>query len=257
MGWGDEIIVTGMARRMQLRDPRPVRVRDRKGRARWSEIWAGNPRLAAPGDQRPAQELLSGPGLRPYVARETPGRWEWRAFVCPVGEIHLTAAERRLAAPHAGRVLLEPNLKPGASPNKDWGWARWQALATALAGEGVRVAQFARPGARLLAGAEPIVVPSFRAACAVLARARLAVLPEGGLHHAAAALGTPSIVLFGGFISPDQTGYPHQANLFTGGVPCGMRTRCRHCAAAMGRIAVETVMAEAGLLLEATRDMHL
>lgn len=256
MGWGDEIIVTGLARRMQRRDPRPVRVLDRKGRARWSDIWSGNPRLAAPGPGV-AQVLASGPGLRPYIARETATRWVWRDWVCPVGEIHLTAGERAFATPFAGRVLLEPNLKPGASPNKDWGWTRWQGLADALARQGQRVAQLAPPGARLLAGVDPIRTPSFRAACAVLAQARLAVLPEGGLHHAAAALGTPSIVIFGGYISPAQTGYPHQANLFTGGTPCGMRRPCRHCAQAMARITADAVLAEVRLLLDATRDTHL
>ena len=257
MGWGDEIIVTGLARRMQRRDARPVRVLDRKGRARWSDIWSGNPRLAPPGQPGPAQDLASFPGHRPYIAGKRADRWLWRDWVCPVGEIHLSPAERAYAAPYAGRVLLEPNLKPGASPNKDWGLPRWQALADALARAGQRVVQFAPPGAAPLRGVEPIVAPSFRAACAVLAQARLAVLPEGGLHHAAAALGTPSIVLFGGFISPAQTGYPHQANMFTGGTPCGMRRPCRHCAQAMARITADAVLAEAHLLLDATRDTHL
>jgi hypothetical protein len=32
MGWGDEVMITAQARRMQERDPRPVVVRDRDGR---------------------------------------------------------------------------------------------------------------------------------------------------------------------------------------------------------------------------------
>jgi hypothetical protein len=34
MGWGDEIMITGIARRLQERDPLPVRVLDRNGRPR-------------------------------------------------------------------------------------------------------------------------------------------------------------------------------------------------------------------------------
>ena len=83
----------------------------------------------------------------------------------------------------------------------------------------------------------------------MLATARLAILPEGGLHHAAAALGVPSIVLFGGFISPRQTGYPHQVNVFTGGTPCGWRVRCGHCAAAMKKIEPERILDRALSLL--------
>ena len=88
----------------------------------------------------------------------------------------------------------------------------------------------------------------------MLSQSRLAVLPEGGLHHAAAASGTPSIVIFGGFISPRQTGYLHQSNLFTGGDPCGMRHRCSHCKRAMDRITVEEVLEKASLLIRASAD---
>lgn len=251
MGWGDEIMVTGIARRMQESNGRQVRVQDRRGRARWSEIWAGNPRLAPPGGREPVQVLVNGPGSRPYIARETERRWIWREWICPVGELHLTAVERAVAMPYAGRVILEPGLKAQASPNKDWGWANWAALAERLGRQGHRVAQLGPAGTRLLPGVELIRTGSFRTACAVLARARLAVLPEGGLHHAAAALGTPSIVLFGGFISPAQTGYSHQVNLVGGGAPCGMRVRCRHCAEAMRRIGVDAVEERARALIAA------
>ena len=47
----------------------------------------------------------------------------------------------------------------------------------------------------------------------MLSGARAAVLHEGGLHHAAAALGMPAVVLFGGMISPRNTGYDVHVNL--------------------------------------------
>lgn len=248
MGWGDEIMVTGLARRLQERDPRPVRVLDKRGRRRWNPIWIGNPRLAPLDHRGPMQTLTNGPGRRPYIERETPQRWIWRDWICPVGEIVLDEREIAFGAAHADRVLVEPGLKPGASPNKDWGRARWAELARRLACEGHRVAQFALPSTSALPGVEPIACANFRQACAVLSAARLAVLPEGGLHHAAAALAVPSVVLFGGYISPRQTGYLHQVNLFTGGMPCGMRTRCRHCEDAMNRITVEEIVAHLGRL---------
>ena len=168
-----------------------------------------------------------------------------------------TSASGRSRPDTPAESLLEPRLKAAASPNKDWGWTRWSELARQLGRDGHIVAQFAEPGATTLPGVEAIRAPSFRAACAVLARARLAVLPEGGLHHAAAAMGTPSIVIFGGFISPRQTGYLHQVNLFTGGTPCGMRHRCRHCELAMRRIPIDEVLAKARMLAAATADAAL
>jgi hypothetical protein len=252
MGWGDEIMLTGIARRLQEKDPAPVRVHDKRGRARWSEIWNGNPRLARPDFEGRVQVVVNGPGRRPYIARETAARWFWRDWICPVGEIHLDEKERAFAARHAGKVIVEPELKSEASRNKDWGRERWVALARALSQKGHAVAQFATPGSAPLPGVETIRTATFRHACAVLARARLAVLPEGGLHHAAAALGTPTVVLFGGYISPRQTGYAHQLNLFTGGTPCGMRARCPHCRDAMRRIGIDEVVAKSLMLIAAS-----
>ena len=252
MGWGDEIMVTGIARRMQEKDKAPVRVNDKRGRTRWSEIWNGNPRLARPDFKGRVQVVVNGPGRRPYIDRETASRWHWRDWICPVGEIYLDGDERAFAARHAGKVIIEPRLKAEASRNKDWGRERWSALAQALQRHGHAVAQFGTADGDGLSGVETIRCGSFRRACAVLGRARLAVLPEGGLHHAAAALGTPTIVLFGGYISPRQTGYPHQLNLFTGGTPCGMRSRCAHCQRAMRRIGVDEVVAKSLLLIAAS-----
>lgn len=270
MGWGDELMVSGIARRLQAHDPRPVRVVDRRGRARWSDAWRGNPRFAAPGHRGPVQVLVNGPGARPYIDGWSATRWRWRDWVCATGELHLDADELAFGRHLAGRVWIEPGLKPRASPNKDWGGARWHALAAALLARGHRVACFAGPhdaddpaaatgGAPAAAclGALPVErvrAPSFRHAAAALAHARAAVLPEGGLHHAAAALGTPSVVLFGGYISPRQTGYPHQVSLFTGGEPCGSRRPCGHCRDAMARIDPHAVAATVDALDAASRE---
>jgi hypothetical protein len=70
MGWGDEIMLTARARRMQSRDPRPVVVRDRSGMARWHPIWENNPRILKPGahySPRRVQYLDEYPGRRPYL----------------------------------------------------------------------------------------------------------------------------------------------------------------------------------------------
>ena len=251
MGWGDEIIVTGIARRLQQRAALPVRVLDKRGRRRWHSIWESNPRLAKPEWRGKVQTTVNGPGRRPYIRRQTARRWLWRDWVCPVGEIHLSPAERAFSAGRAGRVVLEPHLKRDASANKDWGWRRWKELARLLQRSGHLVTQLGPPGTRLLPGAELIETPGFRAACSVLASARLAILPEGGLHHAAAALGTPAIVIFGGFISPRQTGYAHQLSLYDESDPCGLRLPCTHCAQAMRRIEPEKVFRHAWTLLQA------
>ncbi len=245
MGWGDEIMVTGQARRMQLADPRPVAVRGRNGLARWHPIWEGNPRLVRGGGpylRGAVQWLENYSGHRPYLdysrfnnadKREPYVFTDWRV---EPGEIYLNAREKTLGRLAAGMVILEPNLKaPKSTPNKDWSWSRWVALAAEL--RGLPLAQIGDASMPRLPGVPFIETASFREACGVLSGAALAILPEGGLHHAAAALGVPAIVIFGGFISPATTGYDMHINLFTGGEACGMRVACPHCAEAMAKIA--------------------
>lgn len=241
MGWGDEIIASGQAKRNAQRNP-AVRtlIRDRRGMLRVHEAWKNNPRIVLPSDKllnrRDIIMIVNGPGIRPYIDRKTERQWFWKEWECPVGEIYLDDDEKAFASKFSPDVIIEPFLKAKASPNKSWGLQRWTALVEILLREGLRVAQMGMESQQLLPGVERIVTPTMRHACAVLSRSKYAILPEGGLHHAAAALGVPSAVIFGGFISPRQTGYASQQNFFTGGEPCGLRVPCKHCVAAMSRI---------------------
>ena len=58
----------------------------------------------------------------------------------------------------------------------------------------------------------------------------------------AATVGSKGVVIFGGFISPEITGYDFHTNLFTGGEACGSRYSCKHCKAAMEAIEVDEVV---------------
>lgn len=238
MGWGDELIATGQARLMQESDPRPVAVRGRDGGPRWHPCWDGNPRISS--DGAGAQWLESRPGHRPYIAASTPERWTWREWECPRGEIYLTKQEAQFGRQYAGRVVIEPNLLAKASPNKDWGFERYFDVVRSR--PHVPWLQIGPPGTRWLPGVTHANTTSFRQAAAILANARAYVGPEGGLHHAAAAVGVPAVVIFGGYISPAQTGYRGHVNIFTGGEPCGMRVRCEHCQKAMSAITPKMVI---------------
>jgi len=264
VGLGDEIMAAGAARRLQARDPRRVEVLDRRGRRRWHPLWAGNPRIARPGERGDFQRLIDGPGCRPYIdyeamraeaARRWPGApfdlkrreqpWRFRAgWRATPGEIFCVP---RAAA--GGYVLVEPNVKPSAMPGKDWGRARWQALVAARRELGWL--QIGPAGTRPLAGVRFVATPTFFDALRVVSSARAAVLPEGGLHQAAAAWGVPAVVIFGGCADPAATGYEAHRNLTGGGgsSPCGMRVACDHCAAALAEITVARVAHELSEIL--------
>ncbi len=272
MGYGDEIMAAGEARRLQQAgDPRAVAVLDRHGRPRWHPIWDGNPRLARPeavARGLAVRTITNGPGCRPYVdyarmgaefAAVFPGRpfttklcdprlpWRYTAWRASPGE--LFQVPRREPGNY---VVIEPRIKAGASPNKDWGWARWQALLRRR--RDLDWVQLGAGGTRIVDGARHVATTDFRAACAVLAGARAAVLPEGGLHHAAAALNVPAVVVFGAMTSPANTGYDSHVNLFDplgGESPCGQRVPCDHCARAMAAIAPADVADHLERILDA------
>lgn len=248
-------MAAGQARALHAQTGRRVIIRDRKGAIREHEIWLHNPYIVRRAD-RPFKpvEMVNGPSVRPYIASKNIDKWTWREWACPVGEIFFSADERSFGEQNAGllsrAVVIEPNVKQKASPNKDWGRERWMALASLLRSAGMQPVQLGPVGTQVIAGARLVETPNFRLACAVLSRARAAVLPEGGLHHAAAALNVPSVVIFGAYIAPSVTGYKRQRNLFTGsGAGCGMRIPCQCCVEAMARITPALVMEEVRQLL--------
>jgi ADP-heptose:LPS heptosyltransferase len=239
-------MLTGHARVMQQTDPRKVRVVYEKPK-RWSEVFDHNPRLARatePGDfqeYRPREN-----GLRPYCAAKSETRWTWKAYGPPAGEVYLDRDEQQFADARAGAVVIEPNIKRQASPNKDWGEVRWRELVWAMRAAGIAPVQVGPRDTRRVNGALFIETHNFRHACAVVSRARAVVTHEGGLHHAAAAFNIPAVVIYGGYISPAVTGYEYQVSLFkrTDEHPlgCGWRTPCAHCRQAMEGITPEQVL---------------
>lgn len=234
MGFGDELMVTGHLREMQKTDPRKVRLD--YGKRLWNEVFDNNPRIAGPDDSDVQIYQPRVNGLRPYCTLKTADQWGWREYKPFVGEIYFYPWEIAYASTVRPDIVIEPNLKRHASPNKDWGFERWTRLVELMREAGYRATQLGPRGIRVVPGAELIETPNFRTACAVLARARGAVLSEGGLHHGSAVVGCRAIVIYGGYISPAQTGYDMHINLFTGGKPCGMRIPCKHCAKAMAAI---------------------
>lgn len=235
MGLGDWIMCTALVREEHEKRRVPVRVVGRRGARQWSEVFEGNPHIAAP-DAKRYVVLVQGQGERPYIAAKTAQRWIWRKWKRARGEIYLSDAEREFARPYAGRVLIEPRTK--VVGNKDWIPDRWQAV---VARSGIEFVQAGSPGVQQLDGV--LRVPTtFRQALAILAVSRAFVGTEGALHHAAAALGIPAVVLYSEFISPDITGYDGQRAIRHAGAPCGARYPCNGCRASMAAITVNEVI---------------
>lgn len=241
-------------------------------RVRWGrpeqELFYNNPRLATQEDVDKGEEVVwceNWSGHRPYqdldqMKQDFKSLWphdkftlkrqderfpwrfsDWKVSDVGPGEIFLTDEELyRASERYRGLrfAVIEPQLKRGASPNKSWPFPKWNAVAQRL---GMSFVQF-NPQVTLN-GAIPVRTASYREAAAILSHASLYIGHEGGLHHAAAALGIPAVVYYGGFISPEQTGYAGQEFLYREkGSPCGQRVHCRHCQAIADEITTDEAL---------------
>jgi len=237
---GDELMALGEARAMSTHyGGGRVSIVGRDGLPRWNAVFQGAPYVRQQDDARHGMGIRNGPGCRPYIDSVSPDRFVWSPYQpLPADLRHIAGVDPRAE----GRILIEPNLKPRASINKQWPHENWLELGRALDMRHERI-QVGAPS-WIIARATVVSTPSFEDLVRVMRGARLYVGHEGGLHHLAAALGVPAVVIFGGYIWPRHTGYRTHINLTGGAYACGSRQACKHCAAAMQSISVGKVLDE-------------
>jgi ADP-heptose:LPS heptosyltransferase len=245
MGIGDELMMAGEARRLAAGRGHRYRMLDKRGQPKWHWVWEGNPNIARL-DEPHDGEIGYSNALRPYIATLTPARYTFRDYRPHPAELRLTPRARALAEHARGAIVFNPSVKERAPVNKDWGLQRWKALLAR--GVGLRWIQIGEPGrSPRLRGADFIPTADFFDACGVMSGAAAVVVHEGALHHAAAALGVPAVVIRGGFISPRVTGYAGQVDFYVEDerypLGCGNRLPCPHCAEAMEAVKPERVAA--------------
>lgn len=256
MGSGDEIIGTGLARGLRARGKLAAFGDGRK--IIWgpwcAEMFKHNPNIAMPGsEQRGDLEWIAHyKGARKYN-KLVNGRWHWNYdFKVTPGEFFFNEAEKRLPndCSWLGKfIVIEPNVEwqKSVAPNKDWGAKNYDEITQRLLGQGYRVLQFIHKNSRRrLRGVDTMELHKFREAIAVLSAAKLYIGPEGGMHHAAAAVGINAVVIMGGFIPPSVVGYDAHINLTGGAEACGTIGRCEHCRKAMNKISVDEVLSHVG-----------
>lgn len=248
MGVGDEIMASGQAEEIYAKTGMPVVIEGIDGKPRWHEIWLHNPAIARNGVGLP--RIKSGPLCRPYIDydlwnADDRRHWFWSGWRARdhIGKIYLTETER--VADISGFAVIEPNVnakirftKPYAD-NRDWGFSKWQAVVDATP-EIFWVQLVPNEREKVLSGVTVIITETFRRACGILSHAMFYAGHEGGMHHAAAALKIPGVVVMGGFPSEQALGYPIHTNL--GGDGCGALFKCEHCRQAMDAITVLDVV---------------
>lgn len=234
MGFGDELLTSGIVRKAHLKTGKKVLVGDGE-KVIWSEVFDHNPRISR--EITPdCVWVKSVKGNRPYIdyARSTPGRMVWKPWKAEPGELYFSEEELRWT--ETDFVYIEPNVKGSFGGNKDWGFEKWQAVVDALP------LNWIQGKGRPLRNVLQLETRSFRDACALLSRAFLFVGTDGGMHHAAAALGLPAVVVWGGLIGPNTLGYDFHTNLCKATSFCGSVTPCLHCRQALDSITPDMVV---------------
>lgn len=260
MGFGDQLMATGLAKGAKARGKR-IAFGD-GNKILWDHysdvIFRGNPNVARPGSEQDddLEWIHFYRGHRLYNRHDVAAnKWVWspkwrpkpgELFFAP-DEMHATYS---LPKPY---ILVEPHASNWKvqSTNKQWPLARYVEVIRLLKKDGHHVVQL-KQGLQL-PRTYPVESPSFRHAAAIISKASLFIGSEGGLHHAAAAGGIPAVVIFGGWIPPQVTGYDFHVNL-AHGKPCGSLFPCPHCQKAMEAISVEQVYEAAQRLLNGRQE---
>ena len=266
MGYGDDIMATAYARAAVEEHPSSkVFFGDPNNPVHpfWSPVFANNPFILQP--KKNIQENLRHicipdfPGSRRYIDYKN-SRWGypnwaggrrhitefcWKfGFRAPRGDLFFSNDEIRKAKKISKRlpnnfIVIEPNIatKPWTN-NKGWNWSNWQTLVNRC--PDIPFVQFGKEGPWL--EGVPTIKNTFREATALLTRAQGLVTTEGGLHHAAAAIHKPAVVLWGHFSSPATLGYDGQINLRQAtGQGCGRTEFCSQCTNSMNAITITSV----------------
>ena len=269
MGFGDDLMGTGLARALREQYPdalmvfgNPEKYHDpatNKLTVHWSEVFFNNPLIVHP--EQPTKTLIcipDYPGHRIYIDYENSeqendgGQMKWtkfkwnEEFKAPKGELYFDLNEKSAASEIALRLpwpyfVIEPHVadKPWVN-KKGWAFERWQAVVDAL--PDVHFIQCS--GEPVLDKVHHVQTQTFRQACGVVACAGGFVGTDGGLHHAAAALDVPAVVLWGHYSSPEIFGYDAHINIRRStGIGCGTTWHeCGECQKSMHDIKVDEVV---------------
>ena len=192
--------------------------------------------------------------LYSYVKRETPGQLAWKSgghiidiILNQFGilaidhqcEMYFTDEEVaesvevcRAYGIGGDYIVIEPNSRETwFSDLRAWPFGRWQQVVDRIrAGREYQVVQIGEGGRPVLPNVTNLCgeIP-FRIAVLIMKRARLFLGLEGGLMHAANAVGVPSVIVWGGTTMPDFAAYREKHCVvchYVECAPCGLRGDC-------------------------------
>lgn len=214
-GLGDNLLLSCLAREIKRADPgRCVLVE-----TAWPDLFRHNPNVDAVFTRKVSPRYRKiryrvGPDTRDHLIdqmmRQLPvpaAAWERTVDLFLTGDDAVPGLPPRF-------VAVNPAGKRGHAANrKDWGAENFAALRARLAG--IPFVQIGDAATPLLPGTEDHRGRPVRESAYIISRSTTGVFLEGGMMHLADAVRKPSVIVYGGMIRPEVSGYDRHENVST------------------------------------------
>ena len=263
MGVGDALMATGEVKKLRKKNTNAKFIIGDGKRSYWNEVFDNNPYIKRGSEAHNFKEIIwinNYEGNRPYrnydkkLSKEN---YNWKKIFRPEkGELFFSDIENKIAEETISAVrekigakkliFIEPHIKKRLGyENRDWGFEKWGKVVFELKND-YEFIQVTYEDRQAIKDCININGLNFRSTAAILAQCDLFIGPEGGMHHAAAATDRKAVVIFGGHISPDITGYDFHKNLYIDHPmsPCGNKYFCKHCQECLKKITTSIVVNE-------------
>ncbi len=274
MGFGDYLMLSGRIRVLKQTMPdQQICCPTLENRFYFESIFFNNQHIVRNKNVDNSQRHLEIGQLNLGIRKEKSGFIHWNTSEPPIrGDIYFTNNELNIAKKFINDAKLRFKLKYKIDPlkiiflspyattkriingklinyihskNKEWPEEYWQELILSLMDRVLFVSTISqenkdRPKLRYV----DFIYSDFRIASAILQFSDIYVGIEGGLHHAAAALKKPGIVIFGHWISPIVSGYSYHINFYDKNIEngCGSLTICEKCLEYMRNLSTKKVL---------------
>ena len=262
MGLGDGLMASGEVKELRKKNPTAKFIIGDGNRSYWNEVFDYNPHIIRGSEAKKYEKIIwikNYEGNRPYrnYGKHFPkDNYNWKKKYKPKkGELFFSQNETNIAKQIISEIkkktskkiiFIEPHIKKRLGyENRNWGFHKWEKIVLELQKD-YEFIQITYGERKVIKGCININGLNFRSSAAVLSMCDLFVGFEGGMHHAAAATDRKAVVIFGGHISPDITGYNFHKNLYVNDPqsPCGSKMPCDHCKRCLEKITPEIVIEE-------------
>ena len=260
MGVGDALMASGEVRELRKRKPKVKFIIGDGKKSYWNEVFDNNPYIIKDSELKNHNEVYwikNYEGNRPYrnYNKDLPkNKYNWKKYKPKKGEFFFTEKEIEFAKQilftikkkigQKKLIFIEPHVKKRLGyENRDWGFEKWQKVVNEL-NNYYEFIQVTYQNRQPIKGCINLDGLNFRSSSAILSMCNLFIGPEGGMAHASAATDIKAIVIWGGHISPQITGYDFHINLFNEHPmsPCGNKFFCEHCQEGLKKITVDEVV---------------